>query len=502
MPTSIDAVVSAVEKNDKVAVSSLLNAENAYDRVGIAKLVQERVKQDRVGNPSLPTIELSTATDFSKKELLLDLKANWQSIATQKSLYVANLLQDEYKRDYSFDRRPEKVYQTLDPSSGAVLTEDLSLPSGNTAHTDISHRSADQTTVKHRVWTEGTEETETYDKSNHLVVDDVQWQNSSGDLITRHEVDTYDQMTGKRTAKDLTMKDGTNHWDFDSAGRVLSQVSKDNTGAVTFSYEAQFDNVTGNMTYENRVDKGFSDLHTFDGETGKVLTEKETWSYGLTISQNYDYDKITHKQIWQERTTSDGDRYTVTSNSDGRPLVVDDHLKDGRSSHEDYSYDATGRLLVKNSKDFSGTVGREANKYDLTTGKLFYHTEDEHYKDGTSRHEEDKYDIATGELMSESFDEADGTHQKYRYAFDPQLTADRAKLLHITETLISKDGESHDYNYEYTYDRPKNQPKHQDILKILWKGSSPDGSWNEEEMSRINRMGIWHVSKALPGHGG
>lgn len=92
MPTNIDAIVAAAEKSDRIAVSTLLNAENAYDRVGVAKLLQERVKQDRVTNSSLPTIELSTVTDFSKKELLLEIKANSQNAAAQKSLYSANLL--------------------------------------------------------------------------------------------------------------------------------------------------------------------------------------------------------------------------------------------------------------------------------------------------------------------------------------------------------------------------------------------------------------------------
>ena len=41
-----------------------------------------------------------------------------------------------------------------------------------------------------------------------------------------------------------------------------------------------------------------------------------------------------------------------------------------------------------------------------------------------------------------------------------------------------------------------------DELKVLWKGSGPNGSWNDEEMSRVDRMLIWHISKALPGHGG
>lgn len=383
------------------------------------------------------------------------------------------------------------------------MTEDLSVAGGSAAHTEVSHDAASEMTIKHRLWTSGTEETETYDKSNHLVVDDVQWSNSSGELVTRHEVNTFDQATGKRTAKDLTLKDAVVHWDYDSSGHAVSQVTKDKSGHVRFTYEAKFDNTTGKMIYENRVEANFSDLHTYDGETGKVLTAKEVFSSGLTDSDHFDYDKVTHKQIWHERISSDGDIYTETSDSDGRPLVIDDRRSGGKTSHQDYSYDAKGRMLVMNSKDFRGTVEREENKFDVTTGKLFYHTEDAHYSDGTSRHEEDKYDVVTtGKLTSESFDLPNGTHQKYRYNFDPQLTAERAKLLRISETLISKEGDSHDYNYEFTYDYPKGATRHQDELKVLWKGSGPNGSWNDEEMSRVDRMLIWHISKALPGHGG
>ena len=57
---------------------------------------------------------------------------------------------------------------------------------------------------------------------------------------------------------------------------------------------------------KTELEANFSDLHTYDGETGKVLTAKEVFSSGLTDSDHFDYDKVTHKQIWHERISSDG----------------------------------------------------------------------------------------------------------------------------------------------------------------------------------------------------
>lgn len=494
----VDAGASACEHGDKLALAKVLNAEGAYERAGLARQLQERVNQDRFHNSGLPSLELTIKKDFAGHELLTDIAVKPQQANDQRaltSIYHSNFRQSEYKRPFSFDKEMQTTYETVDPISGKILAEDVSLSDGRTSHNDIRYDLATQKVVERDwKWSNGTTERYSYDDQDHELTSDIEW-TANGKRVHRHTDNKYNPVTGKLMISDLSFSDGTkSHRTFDDAGRILTDDGQSSDGKSDH-YEARYDGVTGKLIAKTIIRDRYKDSAAYDRVTGQVLSEEMTFSFGLTIKSRYEYDTLTHEKILHERSTTEGEFDRDTFDSHGRPLVSDSRRADGKSAHSEYTYDNSGKLLTSDEHNFNGSLRHEDNTYDSATGHLVTHSEMHIDTNGQSHGEQDLYDRSTGRLKAEDVGMIDGSHQHLEYEYLEAKNDAGVSVVNITEVEAQRGRETRQFDYQFTY-KPGRLPD-TGVLRVLWRGSGLDGNYTESEMRRIEDVRYLHVPKAL-----
>ena len=495
--SKIEAGVKAAEGADAAALAHILNAENIYDRAGLAKNIQQAVDHDRVSNASLPTLELSTRADQAGKDVLVDITSGAKngSSGDHKILYHADFSEGTFSRDNSFQHPKQSVYDTIDPTSGKIIAEDVMLAGGRSAHNTADYdATTGKMTAKNWTWSDGETEHYTYDKEGREATRDDAWK-ADGKLRTVHTENKYDATAKYLAATSKTFSDG-NKLDtcLDAQGRILTQDSVQD-GGKQFHYSAKYNAQTDKLEYEKSLSTDSSDVKTYDPKSGKILTQNQAYSWG-SISEEHKYDPLTNNEIYYHRHSSSGSDEVQIHDNDGKFVSLVEKREDGKVFHKEATYQ--GKDLLTADETWYDNSGKHLeNQYDQTSSHLAKQTVESHTADGKKSSEVDAYDPASGKLKSEDMVDVDGNVKHIGYdRIDNAVGGKKGDhVLNVSEIDSKPDGTSQEHKYVYNYnDAVPDHPK--GTLKLQWNAVDKDGNLSPEDERRVSQMQYIHLPKA------